>query len=209
MTRIPFKGRRGGFLRKTCKFPPAVATYRDVMKVSHTAEHESHYLELVRRNRDRISRICRSWTRTREDFQDLRSEVFLALWRSLPSFDGRSSQDSWLYRVTLNTALFHARTRRRRGGPEVGFDEASEPSAAPDVASRLEESERWRLLRTALDRLGGVDRSLITLWLEELSYRQIAEVTGLSENHVGVALHRARKKLAQLITKEEASHGSR
>ena len=177
------------------------------MRVARPAEDEERFLELIRRNRSRIDRICRSWTRTPEELQDLRSEVFLQVWRSFSSFDGRSGEDSWLYRVSLNTALLHARRRRRRGPPEEAFDEDTGPAAPPEAPSRLEERERWRLLHGALGRLGEIDRTLVTLWLEELPYRQIADITGLSENHVGVALHRARKRLTQLIAKEESSHG--
>lgn len=178
-------------------------------RVRRPKEDETHFLDLIRRNGHRIYRICRSWTRTPEELQDLRSEVFLQLWRSLSSFDGRSREDAWLYRVALNTALLHARRRRRRGLPQESFDETEGPATPPDAPSRLEDQERWRLLHGALARLGEIDRSLVTLWLEELSYRQIAEITGLTENHVGVALHRARKKLARLIAEEESADGPR
>lgn len=168
-------------------------------------EREGRFLDLLRRNRRRIERICRSWTDGGAERDDLRSEIHFQLWRSLPSFDGRAGEDTWLFRVALNTALLHARRRgRRRDGaaPDEALDAAS--AAEPAAHRRLEERERRRRLVAAVRALPPVDRTLVTLWLEELTYRQIAEVSGLSENHVGVRLHRARKRLAAELDAGEA-----
>jgi len=67
----------------------------------------SRFSSLLERNGGRIARISRSWARSPEEAADLEAEVHLQLWRSLPSFEGRSAEDSWVYRVTLNTALLH------------------------------------------------------------------------------------------------------
>jgi RNA polymerase sigma-70 factor (ECF subfamily) len=172
-------------------------------------EREERFLGLLRRNRRRIERICRSWTDGGAERDDLRSEIHFQLWRSLPSFDGRAGEDTWLFRVALNTALLHARRRGRRrdeAAPDGALDAASaaRPAAEPAAHRRLEERERRRRLGAAVRALPPVDRTLVSLWLEELTYRQIAEVTGLSENHVGVRLHRARKRLAAELDAGEA-----
>ena len=178
------------------------------MRGHQQGERERRFLGLLERNRDRVERICRSWTAGAADRDDLRAEIHYQLWRSLPSFDGQSSEDTWLFRVALNTALLQARRRdRRRERPvaeTVEIAAAGEPGAAPAAHRHLEEDERRRRLLAAVHALPPVDRTLVTLWLEELPYAEIAEITGLTESHVGVRLHRARKRLAAQLTAGEA-----
>ena len=169
---------------------------------------EERYLELIERNRGRVARMCRAWTRAPADFEDLRSEILLQLWRSLPSFDGRASENTWVYQVALNVAFqFGRTTQRQRKRLDRLEREPRAESLEADQPARLQERERLERLGRALAALPPGDRALITLALEELPYAQIAEVTGLSESHVGVKLHRIKKHLAQSLVKEEASHG--
>ncbi len=168
---------------------------------------ELRYLDLVERNQGRLGRLCRAWSRTRADFDDLRSEVLYQLWRSLPSFDGRAGEDTWLYRVALNVVFqFGRQARRRRDHLERLEREPSPDQHEPPPSAGLEQQERLDRLARAVADLPPADRALVALWLEELPYAQIAEVTGLTESHVGVRLHRITKTLTARLTKEEHEH---
>ena len=172
---------------------------------------EQRFLDLMDRNHARIVRICKAWSRNPADFEDLRSEVLLQLWRSLPSFDGRASEDTWLFRVALNVAMLFG---RREGGRRSRLDQfrqrAPAPAPAPDPSEGFENRERLERLMSAITSLDPGDRALIALQLENLSYAQIAEVTGLGESHVGVRLHRIRKRLTEAMAEnEESDHGRR
>jgi len=174
------------------------------------ADLERRFLELIERNEARIFRVCRAWARHPADFEDLRSEVLLQLWRSLPSFDGRSAEDTWLFRVALNVAmLFRRRERGRRERLDLFRRRAPEHDAAPDPSARVDRRDRLDRLTAAIAGLDPTDRAMVTLQLEDLSYAQIAEVTGLGESHVGVRLHRIRKKLAQAMTEDEEVRDAR
>lgn len=159
---------------------------------------EQRFLDLVQRNRGRVERLCRAYARSPADLDDLRSEVWLQLWRALPSFDGRASEDTWLYRVALNTAMLHGRREGTRRLAHEALEREPGAFASPTPGSgevhlvRRQELER---LQQALRRLDPADRALVALHLEDLPYRQIAEVTGLSESNVGVRLHRIRARL--------------
>jgi RNA polymerase sigma factor (sigma-70 family) len=173
------------------------------------SESETRYLDLVTRNHGRITRLCRAWSRTSGDLEDLRSEVLFQLWRAWPSFDGRASEDTWLYRVALNVALQSSRrARRQKLHVERLEREAPPASSAPPPSATFEESERLERLRRALTRLDPGERALIALALEDLSHQEIAEVTGLSAGHVAVKLHRIRKRLAERLAEEE-NHAQR
>lgn len=124
----------------------------------------------------------------------------LQLWRSLPAFRGQAAASTWIYRVCLNTALTWCRStvrREREIEPGVDLSRVSAAGSSPaDNAGRQELLER---LYAAIHRMPEFDRALVLLMLDGLAYREMAEVTGLTENHVGVALTRARKRLAELM----------
>jgi len=166
------------------------------------------FAELLERNRARIARLSRSWGRSAAEAEDLEAEVHLQLWRSLPGFEGRSAEDTWVYRVTLNTVLLHARRRGRRPSEEPLDSAPPVSDPAPASPQRLEQRERAVRLRAALRRLPEKDRTLVALWLEELPYARIAEVMGLDENRVAVGLHRAKARLRRLVS-EEVADGAR
>ncbi|ANM31100.1 hypothetical protein ABI59_18245 [Acidobacteria bacterium Mor1] len=175
-----------------------------------SGEIERRYLELIERNRGRIDRLARSWARNPAEREDLRSEILLQLWRSLPGFDGRSGEDTWLFRVTLNVAMLHGRSRsRRERGREELEARAPTPPPAVDPGQRLDDQDRLERLRQAIAELPPPDRALIALHLEDLPYREIAEITGMNENHIGVRLHRLRAKLSRRLAKQEVDHDSR
>jgi RNA polymerase sigma-70 factor (ECF subfamily) len=169
-----------------------------------TTDREQSFLNLVRANEGRVRRICRVYAHDADERSDLEQEILLQLWRSLPTFAGASSPATWLYRVALNTALTFSRGRSRRR--EMALDDdtlniAHVPDAAePDA--QLETLEQHEHLWAAIDRLGTVDKMLMTMYLDDRSYREMAEVLGISESLVGVKLHRVRKALAARLTQE-------
>lgn len=174
---------------------------------------EQRFLELVRVNEARLRRICRVYGRAAGAEDDLYQEILVQLWRALPSFEGRSSADTWLYRVALNTALTWSRrhavrseSSRRHGSPDTHDDGAlleREPAPDPQPDERLEAKERLERLYAAIERLDDADRALVVLYLDERSYTEMAEVLGITESHVGVKLHRIRKQMASWLVKEE------
>jgi RNA polymerase sigma-70 factor (ECF subfamily) len=144
------------------------------------------------------------YARDVEARKDLYQEIMFQLWRSLPSFAGASSIDTWVYRVALNTALTHARCRSAHVETPLDEDhvEATDLAASLDAADARDLGERSERLYAAIDRLGGVDRMLVTMYLDDRSYREMAEVIGISESHVGVKLYRIKKALARALAEE-------
>ena len=154
-----------------------------------------------------IMKVARAYTLAAEDCQDLIQEILLQVWRSLPHYRGRAGASTWVYRVALNTALgWHRKERRRRARQRPIF-EVEHPSIdgsdGPGAAARREAIDR---LYAAIRRLPGAEAALVLLSLDDLSYRQMSEVLGISEGNVGVKLNRAKKALGKLL--DEESHGT-
>ena len=168
---------------------------------------ERRFLSLIHENDARLRRICRVYAHESAAREDLHQEILLQLWRSLPTFGGASSINTWLYRVALNTALSFARRAPERR--EISLDDGQlkvlevEDTSSPNAADHLDNERRLERMEQAIARLGDVDRMLVTMYLDDRSYREIADVVGISESNVGVKLHRLRKLLAAGLAKEE------
>lgn len=154
-------------------------------------------MELVRENAGRLRRLCRVYADGGAGEEDLYQDILLELWRSLPSFEGRSSRDTWLYRVALNTALERRRGRETRREARLDEDDPVRGARPRRPDEELEDRRRLDRLYAAIDRLNEMDRALVVLYLEEKSYREMADVLGISQSYVGVKLHRIRKQLAE------------
>ena len=144
-----------------------------------------------------VVKVTRSFAPAPADAADLQQEILLQLWISLGKFAGQSQPSTWIYRVALNTALSWRRgTTRRERRIEAGHDVATAAASSASPAESAGDRELLEKLYAAVHTLSGFDRALVLLSLDGLAYREIAEITGLTENHVGVALTRARQRLA-------------
>jgi RNA polymerase sigma-70 factor (ECF subfamily) len=138
------------------------------------------------------------------DRYDLMQELLLTLWRAVPAYRGGAQPSTFIYRVAHNTALTWKRSERnyRRRVDRFEEDVLRATSAEPAALSR--EHETLELLYTQIRQLPPVDRSLILLYLDGVTYAEIAALHGLTENNVGVRLNRLKQKLTTAL--EEISH---
>jgi len=163
-------------------------------------DREARFGAWLGAHRGILVKITRSFARSAADTAELEQEMMLQLWTSLPSFSGQAKDSTWIYRVCLNTALMWHRGGERRGRRiEFGADFSGVASSGRSPADDAAKDDLLEKLYAAIRAIPEFDRALILLALDGLSYREIAEVTGLSENHVGVALTRARAKLAERL----------
>ncbi len=162
------------------------------------SEQESVFRRWVEQHTGLMLKVVRGWAASPEDQEDLFQDVLLQLWSSLPSFRGEAKESTWIYRVAFNTALGWRRgeqRRRRKHEALLRFD--PEPAAASTSSELAEEREVVGRLYEAIRQLPDVDASLAMMHLDGLSYREMAEVVGITENLVGVRLNRIRNHLAR------------
>jgi RNA polymerase sigma-70 factor (ECF subfamily) len=131
---------------------------------------------------------------------DLFQDVLLQVWSSIPSFRGEAKETTWIYRVAFNTALAWRRgEQRRRKGHETFLKLDTSPQVQPSHVDSLPEREIVEQLYAAIRQLPQVDASLALMLLDGLSYQEMADVLGISENYIGVKLNRIRKQLADQL----------
>ena len=158
---------------------------------------EGTYLDLLSRHGRIAPAVARLYTPANEDAADLEQEIRLQWWRSLAGFSHRAKASTWMYQVALYTALTFLRRRKRRlrHDPLQHAENVTDPAPHPGGS----EDRRRSALHAALAGLEPGERALAYLWLEECSHEEIAAVSGLNANAVGVRLHRIRKKLKNML----------
>ena len=163
---------------------------------------ETLFKDWLVEHRGTVLKVARAYTLTAEDAQDLVQEILLQVWRSLPQFQGHASATTWCYRVALNTALaWHRKERRRHARQRPLLDGETLPVSG-DIAQDRARRDLVERLYGAIRRLPGTEAALVLLHLDGLSYRQMAEVLGISEGNVGVKLNRVKKALGELMKEE-------
>lgn len=150
-------------------------------------EEQAAFERMVKAEKGSIYSACLMFADSREEADDISQEVLINLWQGFPKFLGESNISTWVYRITLNTCISYDRKRRRR--PEVRVS-VPEKTTEDNVLSR-----QSKLLHDRIRILEPFDRAIVLLWLEDMSYEEIAEIVGISSRAVGVRLVRIREKL--------------
>jgi len=156
-----------------------------------SANQEALFAEICREHTGLIARITYAFAMESVDRDDLGQEILLALWEAIPRFHARARLSTYVYRVALSCALNWKRSQRRY---QRRLDDYTH--IMPELtAGSAGDQDRLRWLYARIHELPPVDRSLILLSLERLSYAEIAEITGFSESNIGVRLHRIKQQL--------------
>lgn len=170
------------------------------------AADQAEFAARLAEHRGILVKIAHTYAFDRSEREDLIQEICLQLWRSYPSYDHGRRFSTWMYRVALNTAISWLRQTQLRTRHDAPLDAAAEVQAetAPEIDERIE----WvyRFLRT----LPSLDRALLLLYLDDRSYREIAEVLGISETNVGTKINRLKQLMRRHVASEkETSRGTR
>lgn len=154
---------------------------------------QAFFKTFVTENMDLIRHICRAYARSEEELKDFIQEVTVQLWKSHERFEGKSQVSTWVYRVALNVCLSLARKNKR----QVQTFSIDKVDISEDVST--EEKEQIEQLYGAIRKLKEGDRAILLLYLENKSYKEIAEILGISVTNVGVKVNRLKNQLKNMI----------
>ena len=154
---------------------------------------ECEFEQMVRAHRSTIYTVCYMFSNDQDEVADLFQEVLIGLWKSFPSYEERGDVRSWIYRVSLNVCISIDRKKRRNKTVPLTMD--IDPY---EEVETNQNSRQMDQLRRRIAKLGQFDRAIILLWLENMSYDEIAAVMGISVKNVSVRLYRIKEELKNM-----------
>ncbi len=153
---------------------------------------EQEFVSVVKEYERVIYKVCYLYTTPNATLNDLYQEVVLNLWKAFPKFRKECKISTWIYRIALNTCISFI--RKEKNIPEI----VSLTYEADRVEESDETQEMLRQLYRMINRLGQLEKSIILLYLEDKSYEEIAEITGLTVTNVATKLSRIKDKLRKM-----------
>lgn len=156
---------------------------------------EKEFTELLHQNQGIVHKVCSLYFNNRSSKEDYKQELIIQLWKAFPSFKKQSKFSTWMYRVCLNAAIDILRKEKTQ--PKFvkydgsGFGAVSEPFN--------ETSEKQEKLYQAISKLSEIDKAIITLYLDDFSYKEIAEIIGITESNTGVKINRIKSSILKSI----------
>lgn len=146
---------------------------------------------MVEQHKSTVYTVCYLFADDADEVNDLFQEALINLWKGWKGFEGRSELKSWIWRVSFNTCISYERSKKRRHErPLTNIDLFSE--------TRNEDDRQIRLLYNRIHRLKPFDRAIVLLWLENISYDEIAAIVGITVKNVSVRLYRIKEELKRM-----------
>ena len=157
---------------------------------------EQEFSKMVREQKSTIYTVCYMFSNDEDEVSDLFQETLINLWKGYESFRHESKLSTWIYRVAMNTCI-SADRKKRRQGTKVPL------SMDIDLYNDEDhETKQVRQLHERIQRLDLIDRALVMMWLEGMSYDEIGAVMGISAQNVGVKLFRIKESLKKANSDE-------
>lgn len=155
------------------------------------------FTQLYNRYSQQITRLCLGYTGNTALAQDLAQETFIHVWQGLHRFRGDAQHSTWIYRIAVNTCLSHLRSPKNKTPQQL-------PETIKTIAEENDTKEQdIQLLYKCISTLQETDRLIISMVLEDIPYKDIAESTGISEGNLRVKIHRIKQQLSEKFNSHE------
>ena len=172
------------------------AAFSGESTASFTSSLEEQFKALIARENALISKICFSYSGSVAEYDDLRQDALINIWRGMQSFRGEASHRTWIYRVTVNSCLSTIRKQSRHKHESLqGLFNLIEGDDS--------NKEAIEQMYQAIGTLGAQEKAIIMMWLDEFNYDEIAGAMGLNRNTVATKIRRIKDKISNLYRMEE------
>ena len=155
-------------------------------------EKELEFNRIVKANKAAIFTVCYLFSKDQDEVNDLFQETLINLWRGFDGFQGKCDVKTWIWRVSLNTCLTFERKKKRR------VDMLPLTMDINLFTDTDDDTRQVQMLYRRINKLGMLDRAIILLWLENMSYEEIGEIIGISTKNVSVKLVRIKEQLKKM-----------
>lgn len=161
-------------------------------------DRDTHFTRLYESHYAKVVRLCQGYFNGKRSIaEDAAQDIFIQVWKHLDSFREESSISTWIYRITVNTCLLYLRKPVYKREIPTDFESGQlDTEATPD-----ESDDRLKQMYGCISKLEENEKAIILMVLEQVTYPEIAQVTGISEDTLRVRIHRIKKKLTDCVKK--------
>lgn len=155
---------------------------------------ETQFVDLFEKNQRIVHKICKIYANDRVEHEDLFQEIAIQLWKAYPNFKGEAKFSTWMYSVSLNTAMSIFRKKNIITTPLKVENHDSKI-----YNDKNDDEEKIKKMYQAIHKLNDVEKALIMMYLDEKDYNEISKILGITEGNARVKMNRAKNKLKDLI----------
>lgn len=157
---------------------------------------ENGFMSMLKENFRIVRKVCCMYADQDAEREDLQQEIYLQLWKSFPSFEGRSKESTWMYKIALNTAITFFKKGKAQNGKRAECEELYTLEIMQDES---ELNEQVSQMYKAINKLNKVEKALVMLYLDNKKYDEISEIMGISAVNARVKINRIKEKLRTSI----------
>lgn len=153
------------------------------------------FKDALKENDKMISGICYRFFGPGDDAGDAHQEILLKIWMNIEKFRNECSIKTWIYRIAVNVCITYRSKAKRKSVRFVPISKSVEKQGNSDYENSGDDENKLVFFRSFVDKLNAADKTLVSLYLEELDTREISEITGFSESNVRVKIHRIKNQI--------------
>ena len=159
------------------------------------------FASLVDTYKNMVFSLAFKMTKNREEAEEISQDTFIKAYKNLSKFKGDSKFSTWLYRIAYHTSLDNLKKNKNNNNSfEINEITFNQIKATEHILEGIERKERAKMMEICLHKLPDEERTIIWMfYYDELSLKEITEITSMSESNLKVKLHRARKKLLTIV----------
>lgn len=157
---------------------------------------DESFVKIIKNNKRIIYKVINTYCNDEDDKKDLEQEIIIQLWKALQSYNDNFQLSTWIYRIAMNVSISFYRSNLNRKSRTTSINE-SIFQEIESVNNDYQENEYRRLLHVFIQQLDEFNREILILYLDDYSYKEIAEIVGITESNVGTKINRIKKKMQE------------
>ena len=156
------------------------------------------FIQILNENKWVLYKVINTYCKDSEDRKDVEQEILIQLWKSFKSYNNQYKMSTWVYKIAMNVSISFYRSNIKRKSKTSPISES-----IFQVANQIDNSfdEERKFLYDFIDQLDEFTKEILILYLDDHSYKEIAEIVGITESNVGTKMNRIKKKLQEKYVK--------
>jgi RNA polymerase sigma factor (sigma-70 family) len=165
-----------------------------------TLMDKEHFIQILKDNKGIIYKVINTYCKESDEKKDLEQEIVIQLWKSFKSYNSDYKISTWIYKIAMNISISYYRSNLNRKSKTISINESIfQEIESENNSDELEDNRR--LLHEFMNQLNEFDKQILILYFDDLSYKEIADIVGITETHVGTKINRIKKKIQEDFSK--------